>query len=92
MATMGIGYANGYPRAASNRAKVAVGGVLAPVVGRVSMDVITVDVSHIPERLVYPGAPVEITGPNAPVADLAHASGTIEHEVLINLGQGCSRS
>jgi alanine racemase len=92
MATVGIGYANGYPRAASNRAKVAVGGFLAPVVGRVSMDVITVDVSHVPERLVYPGAPIEITGPNVPVADLAHASGTIEHEVLINLGQGCSRS
>jgi len=92
IATVGIGYVNGYPRAASNRAKVALGGFLAPVVGRVSMDVITVDVSHIPECLIHLGAPVEITGPYIPAAELAHASGTNEHEIMISLGRGCSRS
>ena len=88
IATVGIGYANGYPRAASNHGHVAVGGFQAPVVGRVSMDLITIDVSSVPERLLHPGAPVEILGPNIRDSILADSSGTIEHDVLISLGRG----
>ena len=48
IAVLPVGYADGYPRLLSNRARVIVGGEYAPVVGRVSMDLTIVDVSHIP--------------------------------------------
>ena len=91
IATVGIGYTNGYPRTASNRAHVSIRGFQASVIGRVSMDLITVDVSSIPERLLHPGAPVEILGPNISDSILANSSGTIEHDVLISLGRGSVR-
>jgi alanine racemase len=47
IAVLPVGYADGYPRLLSNRARVIVGGEYAPVVGRVSMDLTIVDVSHI---------------------------------------------
>ena len=50
--TLGIGYADGYPRSLGNRAQVDIGGQMAPVVGRVSMDSITVDVTDINAYLV----------------------------------------
>ncbi|TGQ63586.1 MAG: alanine racemase [Mesorhizobium sp.] len=91
IATVGIGYANGYSRAGSSRAAVFVGGFAAPVVGRVSMDLLTVDVSAVPDWALVPGSPVEILGPHVRDYDLAKACGTIEHEVLISLGRGCAR-
>jgi alanine racemase len=91
IATVAIGYANGYSRAGSNRAAVFVSGFAAQVVGRVSMDLLTVDVSAVPDWALIPGSPVEILGPNVRDHDLAEACGTIEHEVLISLGHGCAR-
>jgi alanine racemase len=91
IATVAIGYANGYSRAGSSRATVFVQGFAAQVVGRVSMDLLTVDVSAVPDWALLPGSPVEILGPNVRDHDLAKACGTIEHEVLISLGHGCAR-
>lgn len=91
IATVAIGYANGYLRAASGRSAVCVGGFSAPVVGRVSMDLLTVDVSTVPDWALAPGSPVEILGPGVCDGDLAKACATIEHEVLIALGHGCAR-
>ncbi|RVD57496.1 alanine racemase [Mesorhizobium sp. M2D.F.Ca.ET.185.01.1.1] len=91
IATVAIGYANGYSRAGSSRATVFVQGFAAQVVGRVSMDLLTVDVSAVPDWALVPGSPVEILGPNVRDHDLAKACGTIEHEVLISLGHGCAR-
>lgn len=91
IATVGIGYANGYSRAGSSRATVYVQGFAAQVVGRVSMDLLTVDVSAVPDWALVPGSPVEVLGPNVRDHDLAEACGTIEHEVLISLGHGCAR-
>ncbi|RWH24410.1 alanine racemase [Mesorhizobium sp.] len=91
IATVAIGYANGYSRAGSSRATVFVQGFAAHVVGRVSMDLLTVDVSAVPDWALVPGSPVEILGPNVRDHDLAKACGTIEHEILISLGHGCAR-
>ncbi|PBB89393.1 alanine racemase [Mesorhizobium sp. WSM3864] len=91
IATVAVGYANGYSRGGSSRATVYVQGFAAQVVGRVSMDLLTVDVSAVPDWALAPGSPVEILGPNVRDHDLAKACGTIEHEVLISLGHGCAR-
>jgi alanine racemase len=86
VATLAVGYADGVPCAAAGRAQVAIGGRRFPVVGRVSMDFVTVDVGGAApaigdEALVF-GA-----GPGAPaVEDLAAAAGTIAYEILVGVG------
>ncbi len=86
IATIAVGYADGYPRTLSGRGHVFVDGVPAPVVGRVSMDLITVDVTALPEGAVAPGALVELIGPHRPVDTVAEEAGTIGYEILTSLG------
>jgi alanine racemase len=86
IATVSVGYADGYFRALSNRGNAWVGGMRVPIVGRVSMDVITLDVSNAPRSAVHPGALVELIGPHCTVDDVAAAAGTIGYEVLTRLG------
>lgn len=93
IATLGIGYADGLPRAAGNRAEVLVRGRRAPIVGRVSMDMTTIDVSALPEAQVGDVATVVGTdGGDALGADaLAAACGTITWEILARLGSRVPR-
>lgn len=86
IATIAVGYADGYLRSLGGRGAVFVGGVPAPVVGRISMDLITVDVTGLPEHAAVPGALVELIGPNRPVDVVAEQGGTIGYEVLTSLG------
>lgn len=86
VATIAVGYADGYLRSLSGRGHVYVDGVPAPVVGRVSMDLITVDVSDLPEGAVQAGGLVELIGPNRPVDTVADEGGTIGYEILTSLG------
>ena len=86
IATVALGYGDGYPRALSNCGQVYVGGRSAPVVGRVSMDSTTVDVSALPQGRVRPGTLVEVIGPNIPIDRVAEAAGTIAYELLTQLG------
>lgn len=94
IATLSAGYADGYPRAAANTAATKEGsrmcafidGQAAPLAGRVSMDLITIDVTEIPASLCQPGQIVELLGPNVTADDLADAAGTIAYEVLTGLG------
>jgi alanine racemase len=74
------GYADGYPRHAPNGTPIAVSGVLTQTLGRVSMDMLYVDITDNP--LVGVGAPVELWGEQVPVDDVAVASGTISYELL----------
>lgn len=82
IATVSSGYADGLIRAASNRARLFAEGTPCPVVGRISMDLITVDVTHLPKI----PASLDILGPHQRVDDLADAMGTIGYEVLTSLG------
>lgn len=86
LATVAVGYADGYLRSLSNRGRAWVGGQSVPVVGRVSMDLITLDVSAVPPEASRPGALVDLIGPEVPVDDLAEAAGTIGYEILTALG------
>ena len=87
-AVVPVGYADGYHRAASNRGVVAVGGQPVPIVGRVSMDLIVLDVSGL---TVAVGDPVELIGDHRPVDDVAAAAGTISYEILTSLGSRYER-
>lgn len=86
IAVLGMGYADGLPRQASNRATLAFAGNRLPLVGRVSMDFCTVDVSDCAKA---PGVGdwIEVFGPHAPVAELAAAADTIDYAIFTGLSQ-----
>lgn len=91
IATIPVGYADGYLRSLSNRGSAFLGGIRIPVVGRVSMDLITLDVSGVPEALARPGAMVELIGDGHTVDDLADEAGTIGHDILTEFGRRVAR-
>jgi alanine racemase len=86
IATIGIGYADGWLRSLSGRGHAFIDGVAVPVAGTVSMDSITLDVTGIPEERVQPGQEVELLGAHQTVDDVAREGGTIGYEVLTRLG------
>lgn len=75
-----IGYGDGYPRHAVAGTPVLVNGVRVPLIGRVSMDMITVDLRPLPDARI--GDPVVLWGEGLPVEEIARASGTIAYELL----------
>jgi alanine racemase len=96
IAVVSVGYADGYMRlvgASEGKAgaRVHLAGSFAPVVGRVSMDMITVDITDVPAPGVRRGDTVELLGRNVGVDDLAAMAGTIGYEVLTNLGSRYAR-
>ena len=89
IATISAGYADGLIRALGNGASVYLDGQPVPLAGRVSMDLITLDVT---DAECAPGDMAEILGPNQSIDDLAKAAGTIGHEILTSLGRRYDRS
>ena len=87
VATISGGYADGLLRTLSNRAVVWDGDIPCPVLGRVSMDLITVDVSHL-DRIPHT---LDILGPYQTPDDLADVAGTIGYEILTSLGNRYTR-
>lgn len=88
LATVGLGYADGFLRAASNRGKAHIKGETRPIVGRVSMDLIVIDVTGLS---VFPGDDVEFLGPNIPLGEAASQMDTIDYEILTRLGARLDR-
>jgi alanine racemase len=86
IATIAVGYADGYLRSLSNVGEVYIGELRAPIIGRISMDLITIDVTHIDENLTRPGQWADLIGPFNPVDDVATKAGTIGYEILTSLG------
>ena len=80
-----IGYGDGYPRHAPTGTPVLVNGIRAPLVGRVAMDMIAVDLDSVPGATV--GDPVIAWGPGLPVEEIARAAGTIPLELLCGVTQ-----
>ncbi len=93
IAVLPVGYADGYPRLLSNRARVIVGGEYAPVVGRVSMDLTIVDVTHMPDVAV--GDEVVLigksNGKSVDAVELARLCETVPYEILCGLSQRVPR-
>ena len=91
IATVPVGYADGYLRSASGRARCRIAGREIPVVGRVSMDLITLDVTDIPPNLARPGAVVDLIDGDHTIDALAEEAGTIPYEILTSLGRRYAR-
>ena len=87
IATVPVGYADGFLRSAGNRGSAFVEDVELPIVGRISMDSITLDATDAPEEKLHPGAMVDLIGPRNPVDAVAQAAGTIGYEILTSLGR-----
>lgn len=75
-----IGYGDGYPRHVSSEAFVLIKGQRCPLVGRVSMDMVTVDISAVPDATLE--TPVLLWGRDLPVEEVARWAGTINYELL----------
>ncbi len=86
IATLAVGYADGYPRALGNRACVAIAGHAAPVVGRISMDTVTVDVTDVPRELLRPGAWFDLIDQRHDINQLARWAEASAYELLTRLG------
>lgn len=91
LATLAAGYADGLPRSLSDRGAVFCDGIRLPIVGRVSMDSMVVDISALPEDRLTLGCHVEILGPHQSMDDLARDAGTISYEILTGLGSRFAR-
>ncbi len=96
LATVPVGYADGYLRALGSTtgkagASTFIADHEAPVLGRISMDLITIDVTDLPPDLAKPGTDVELLGSNISVDDLADIAGTIGYEILTSLGNRYDR-
>jgi len=85
MGVIAIGYADGYPRQVSQGAPVLVNGIRAPLIGRVSMDMITVDLTDFPDT--KPGDPVTLWGKDLPVEEIATCANTIPYTLLCGVTQ-----
>jgi len=86
IATLPVGYADGFLRSLSNAGQGMIDGIPVPLVGRVSMDLITLDVTAVPDAQRQPGQWVELIGAANPVDAVADAAGTIGYEILTSLG------
>jgi alanine racemase len=96
LATLSIGYADGYGRAlsdsgANDGAIAHVGGFPAPVVGRISMDLTTIDIGAVPLELVRRGVFACLMGDQTTVDELARQAGTIPYEILTRIGPRVQR-
>ncbi|MBN8828154.1 MAG: alanine racemase [Sphingobacteriia bacterium] len=87
LATIAIGYGDGFPRSLSNKGTVVINNIKLPILGRVSMDSIVVDISSNKVSNIKEGDWVEIIGENNTIFDLANEANTIPYEILTSLGE-----
>lgn len=86
LATVSVGYADGCLRSASNRSQLRFNGVAVPLVGRVSMDTVTVDVTDLDAALLVPGVPFDVVDEVQDINALAQEANTNAYEILTSLG------
>ncbi|MGE4059330.1 MAG: alanine racemase [Sphingomonadales bacterium] len=91
LAIIAAGYADGWPTPASGRGRAAFGDLIVPFAGRVSMDLIALDVTDVPPMATVPGNMVELIGPRWTLDDAAGAAGLISYELLTGLGRRFER-
>jgi alanine racemase len=101
VATLSAGYADGYPRAASAAdakrmagkpaGEAIIAGRRCPFVGRVSMDLITVDITDLPAGAVSRGDPATLIGDGLPIDEVGNRAETIGYEILTRLGRRFER-
>src|SRR5262249_53428436 len=92
VATIALGYADGYFRSFANRTHVHLAGIRVPVIGRISMDLVTVDLTDVPEAQSQAGDLVEVLGPHIVAEELAEHARTNAYEVMTALGRRYARA
>lgn len=92
LASVSVGYADGWPRRLGGRAAAYFGDVRLPIVGRVSMDSMTLDVSDLPAGALSEGDFVDLIGLNQTLEAVAAGAETIAYEILTGLGKRYSRT
>ena len=96
IATISLGYADGYPRAASSSDTLPGGlaiyaGHQSPFLGRISMDLTVIDITNIPANTIQRGTLVDLVGPDLPLEQVAATANTIGYELLTHLGRRVHR-
>ena len=86
VATIPVGYADGYLRSLSGQGSARIGEIEIPVIGRVSMDLVTLDISAVPDDKAVVGMWVELIWGSKMLDELARRAGTIGYELLTALG------
>jgi alanine racemase len=94
IAVVALGYADGLMRGGSGTddrpgGTAIVAGKRCPIVGRISMDLICLDVTDLPDGAVHRGDHATLLGPDLPLDDVAASAGTIGYEILTHLGRRC---
>jgi len=90
--TIATGYADGFARHGAVASRVWFDGIELPVLGRISMDSMSIDLSAVPESRLSSTMSVELIGPHRSVDDVAAAGGTIGYEILTSLGRRYHRT
>ena len=91
IATIPVGYADGFLRHFSNKGKVIIGEYEAPIIGRISMDLTMIDMTSIPSDLLHLGQKVELLGENLTADKIAKLCSTNGYEILTSLGSRYER-
>ncbi len=91
IATLAIGYADGWLRSASDRGSAYLAGNPAPILGRISMDLMTIDVTGIDPTLAMPGQFADLLNSSHGIDEAGASAGTIGYEVLTSLGRRLRR-
>lgn len=91
LATVAAGYADGYLRSLGNSGHGYAAGIKVPVIGRVSMDLTTFDISAVPENAIGTGDDIDMICEHHTIDDLAEEAGTIGYEILTSLGRRYAR-
>jgi alanine racemase len=91
IATVAVGYADGWLRSSSHRGSVGLAGQRVPVIGRISMDLLTLDVTGIDPAIARPGTLVDLLDESYGVDAAAAAAGTIGYEILTSIGRRALR-
>lgn len=91
IATVAVGYADGYLRSLSNRGFASCDGIPLPLIGNISMDTVIVDITDTPEGRITEGALLDLADPLNGVDSIATRAGTIGYEILTSLGRRYAR-
>ena len=92
VATIGAGYADGYRRSLQSKGQIDIAGHIVKPVGRISMDLLVVDVTHVPETILETVSEACLLGPHYTAQNMADDLDTIAYEVLTSLGDRVHRA
>jgi alanine racemase len=86
-ATIPVGYGDGYPRRLGNLGFCYIDGIKVNIIGNISMDLMSIDISNLPKALQKIGQEVELIGNDISIEKIARLADTVNYEILTSLGR-----